>query len=150
MKKSIYSLPPLLDLMGASNQRYLKYISSIDDPTMALKKLEKISKPARDSKRTYRGFNLFHGDDLRLFLTLLRGEFNISGFQNANIRMYLPGKTSQQVCRLIKRLRKHCLIRKIRNTYKYYLTTLGRTVILTSLKLREMFIIPYLRGTLTT
>ena len=150
MKKSIYSLPPLLGLMWASNQRYLKYISSIDDPTMALKKLEKISKPARDSKRTYRGFNLFHGDDLRLFLTLLRGEFNISGFQNANIRMYLPGKTSQQVCRLIKRLRKHGLIRKIRNTYKYYLTTLGRTVILTSLKLREMFIIPYLRGTLTT
>ena len=150
MKKSIYSLPPLLGLMWASNQRYLKFISCVDDPTMALKDLEKISKPAHDSKRTYRGFNLFYGDDLDLFLTLVRGEFNISGFQNISIRTHLPGKTSQQVSRLIKRLRKHGLIRRIRNTYKYYLTTLGRRLILTALKLREMFIIPYLRGTLTT
>jgi len=150
MKKSIYSLLPLLGLMWASNQRYLKFISSIDDPTMALKELEKISKPARDSKRTYRGFNLFHGDDLGLFLTLVRGEFNISGFHNASIRMHLRGKTPQQISRLIKRLRKHGLIRKIRNTYKYYLTTIGRRIILTALKLREMFIIPYLRGSLSS
>jgi hypothetical protein len=148
MKKSIYSLPALIGLMWASNQRYLKFISCVDDPTVALEELEKISKPARDSKRTYRGFNLFHGHDLDLFLTLLRGEFNISGFHNASIRMLLTGQTSQQVSRLIKRLRKHGLIRKIRNTYKYYLTTLGRRVVLTALKLREMFIIPYLRGTL--
>jgi predicted transcriptional regulator len=117
---------------------------------MALKDLEKISKPARDSLRSYRGFNLFHGNDLDLFLILVRGEFNISGFHNANIRFHLPGKTSQQVCRLIKRLRKHGLIRKIRNTYKYYLTALGQRIILTALKLREMFIIPYLRGSLST
>ena len=91
-----------------------------------------------------------HGDDLQLFLALVRGEFTISGFQNATIRMHLLGKTPQQVSRFIKRLRKHGLIRKIRNTYKYYLTTLGRRVILTALKLREMFIIPYLRGALTT
>jgi hypothetical protein len=150
MKKSIYSLSSLLGLMWASNQRYLKFISSVDDPTMALTELERISKPARDSNRTYRGFNLFHGDDLQLFLTLVRGEFTISGFQNATIRMHLLGKTPQQVSRFIKRLRKHGLIRKIRNTYKYYLTTLGRRVILTALKLKEMFIIPYLRGALTT
>ena len=150
MKKSIYSLLPLLGLMWASNQRYLRFISSVDDPTMALTELERISKPARDSNRTYRGFNLFHGDDLQLFLALVRGEFTISGFQNATIRMHLLGKTPQQVSRFIKRLRKHGLIRKIRNTYKYYLTTLGRRVILTALKLREMFIIPYLRGALTT
>jgi hypothetical protein len=150
MKKSIYSLLPLLGLMWASNQRYLRFISSVDDPTMALTELEKISKPARDSNRTYRGFNLFHGDDLQLLLTLVRGEFTISGFQNATIRMHLLGKTPQQVSRFIKRLRKHGLIRRIRNTYKYYLTTLGRRVILTALKLREMFIIPYLRGALTT
>jgi hypothetical protein len=150
MKKSIYSLSSLLGLMWASNQRYLKFISSVDDPTMALTELEKISKPARDANRTYRGFNLFYGDDLDLFLILVRGEFSINGFQNATIRMHLRGKTPQQVSRFIKRLRKHGLIRKIRNTYKYYLTTLGRRVIVTALKLREMFIIPYLRGALTT
>jgi hypothetical protein len=117
---------------------------------MALKELKKIAKPARDSNRTYLGFNLFHGDDLGLFLTLLREEFNITVFHNVYIRMHLAGKTSRQVCRLIKRLRKHGLIRKIAKTYKYYLTSLGRRVILTALKLREMFIIPYLRAVLTS
>jgi hypothetical protein len=36
MKKSIYSLPALIGLMWASNQRYLKFISCVDDPTVAL------------------------------------------------------------------------------------------------------------------
>jgi len=93
MKKSIYSLLPLLGLMWASNQRHFKFISSADDPTMDLTELEEISEPARDSNRTYRGFNLFHGDDLQLFLALVREEFNVSGFQNDAIRMHLPGKT---------------------------------------------------------
>ena len=122
MKKSIYSVSPL----------------------------EKIYQPVRDSKRTYRGFNLFYGDDLNLLLSLVRGEFNISGFQNSNLCMYLSEKTPHHFSRLIKRLRKHGLIRKIRNTYKYSLTALGRGVILTALMLREMFIIPYIRGILAT
>jgi len=148
VKKSIYSLPVLTGLMSAANSRYLKFISSIEDPTFSLQDLEKISKPVRDSRRSYRGFNLFHGEDLDLFLAVLRGEFTISGFQNRNLRAHLPGKTPQQLSRLIKRLRKHGLIRRIRNTYKYYLTSLGRRVITTALKLREMYIIPQLRGAL--
>ena len=56
------------------------------------------------------------------------------------------GKTSGQVSRVLKRLRNHGLIKKAGNTYKYYLTTLGRQVVTTSLKLKELFIIPNLRG----
>jgi len=150
VKKSIYSLPSLLSLLWAANRRYLQFISAIDDPSASLKDLKKISKPARDSKRTYRGFNLFHGDDLDLFVALVKGQFNISGFQNRQMRIQLPNKTAQQISSIIKRLRKHGLIRKIRNTYKYYLTTLGRRVIMTALKIREMYVIPYLRGALTS
>ncbi len=146
LKKSIYSMPMLITLMKASNRRYLEFISAIDDPSGGIKDLNKISKSVKDNDRSYRGFNLFDGDDLELFSTIIRGEFNISGFSNKALRKIIKDKKGHQVSRLLKRLRKHGLIKKIANTYKYYLTALGRRVTATALKLREMYIIPSLRG----
>ncbi len=56
------------------------------------------------------------------------------------------GKNAGKISRMIKRLRKHGLIKKIRNCCNYYLTALGRRITDTALSLREMFIIPSLRG----
>ena len=148
LKKSIYSLPILVDLMKAANRRYIEFISAIDDPTGGIKDLNKISKSVKDDDRSYRGFNLFDGDDLELFSAIVRGEFNISGFSNCCLRKIIKGKKGHQVSRVLKRLRKHGLIKKIANTYKYYLTALGRRITMTALKLREMYIIPSLRGVL--
>jgi hypothetical protein len=148
LKKTIYSMSMLVELMKASNRRYLDFISTIDDPSGGIKDLNKISKPVKEDDRSYRGFNLFDGDDLDLFTAIIRGEFNISGFSNRSLRKIIKGKKGHQVSRLLKRLRKHGLIKKITNTYKYYLTALGRTVTATALKLREMYIIPSLRGVL--
>jgi hypothetical protein len=146
LKKSIYSLAMLIEMMKASNRRYIEFISTIDDPTGGIKDLNKISGSVKEDDRSYRGFNLFDGDDLELFSAIIRGEFNISGFSNKSLRKVIKGKKGHQVSRLLKRLRKHGLIKKISNTYKYYLTALGRRVTATALKLREMYIIPSLRG----
>ena len=146
LKKSIYSLPMLVELMKASNRRYIEFIAAIDDPSGGIKDLDKISKSVKENERSYRGFNLFDGDDLELFSVIIRGEFNISGFSNKSLRKVIKGKKGHQVSRILKRLRKHGLIKKIANTYKYYLTALGRRVTATALKLREMYIIPLLRG----
>lgn len=143
MKKSIYSLPALVDLMWASNRRYLEFISTLDDPSSALKDLEKIAHAVRKGKRSLRGFNLFGGDDLDVFQTLLRGEHNISGFQNKDLAGRLH-KNSRQVSGLLKRLRCHGLIKKVGHCYKYYLTALGRRVVATAVRIREMTIIPSL------
>ncbi len=148
MKKHIYSLAALIDLMGASNRRYIDFISAIDDPTCNLKDLDQVSRRAKAGGRSYRGFNFFHGDDAHLLRTLLRGEFTISGFRNVDLRPHLPGKSVHQISRLLKCLRKHGLIKKIGRTYKYYLTKLGRRVAAMALKLKEMYIIPSLRGVL--
>ena len=43
-----------------------------------------------------------------------------------------------------QRLRAHGLLKKIGERYKYYLTKLGRIVVTTALKLRELFVIPSL------
>ena len=75
---------------------------------------------------------------------LLRGEFTISGFQARHLRAHLPDLSTAQLSRALKRLRLHGLIKKIGHRYKYYLTTLGRRVATTALKLRELVVIPAL------
>ena len=51
-----------------------------------------------------------------------------------------PGRSSY----LLKRLRTHGLIKKVAHTYKYYLTKLGRRVLVTALVIREYFVQPTL------
>ncbi|MFL6449090.1 MAG: MarR family transcriptional regulator, partial [Bryobacteraceae bacterium] len=57
--------------------------------------------------------------------------------------------TSNQVSRLLKRLRTHGLVKKVGHTYKYYVTALGKQVVATALKLRDLVIIPQLALELT-
>jgi predicted transcriptional regulator len=52
-------------------------------------------------------------------------------------------------CRMIQRLRAHGLLKKIGKRYKYYLTKLGKIVVTTALKLRELFVIPSLNQPVT-
>jgi len=144
MKKNIYSLAPLEKLLVASNRRYLEFISAFDDHSSGRSNLKRVSQPVQKHNRKYRGFNFFDSDDLKLLLIIARGEFNISGFKNKDIRKYLLQKNTGQVSRLIKRLRMHGLIRKAQNVYKYYLTKLGKKVIATALKIRELMIVPKL------
>ncbi len=150
VKKTIYSLKDFLTLLHDANRRYIEFLAAIDNPTNPIKRLDKVSKPVRDANRTYRGFNLFHGDGLKLFTLILRGEFTISGFNNGDLRKHMAGKTTSQICAIIRRLRKHGIIKKARHCYKYYLTAFGRLVTTAALKLREMALIPMLRGQLST
>jgi len=146
MKKGIYSLPALAQLLVAANRRYMELISAIDDPSAGVKKLERISRTVVKSDRSYKGFNLFNDDDQLLFEAIASGEYTISGFQNKHLRCKLAEKTSAQISRTIKRLHVHGLIRKIGHTYKYYLTKFGTQVVTMGLKLKELVIIPHLAG----
>ena len=90
------------------------------------------------------GFNLLRLDDLRLFWTILRGEFKLSGLRNRDLREALRGKTSSQISRLLLRMRTHGLIKKIGRTHKYYVTRFGERVLLAAMQVREFIIIPSL------
>ena len=144
MKRTIYSLAPLRELLLAANRRYLEFISTIEDQRAGTDKLTKISQPTEENDRSYRGFNFFDPEDQEVFESLSAGEFNISGFQNKDLRRRVKGKNTGQISRLMKRLRTHGLIKKIGNTYKYYLTVLGRQAIALGLKLKNLYIIPEL------
>src|SRR5207244_9191671 len=135
MKKSIYSLPALREAMLAANRRYLEFLSSIDDPSAGIDRLRKVTEMLRENDRSYPGFNFFSAQDQQLFETLARGEFNLHGLQNRTLRPHLPERTSGQISRLLKRLRLHGLIKKVGRSYRYYLTHLGKHVIIAGLKL---------------
>jgi len=143
MKKNIYSLFPLAGLLKASNRRYLEFISSFDDPTKGIKNLNKVTRNVEMANRNYKGLNFFSNEDLDLLHVLAKGEYNIYGLRNQFIRQHLPWNAGK-VSRILKRLRVHGLIKKITGTYKYYLTKLGKQVIVTGLYLKEMLIVPQL------
>jgi DNA-binding transcriptional ArsR family regulator len=144
VKKTLYSLRALATLMGAANRRYLEFLSSLDDDTAGRQRLEKLSQRVRKDDRTYRGINFFDPEERALFLTLARGELNLRGFQVRDLRALLPDRTGPQLSRHLKRLRMHGLLKKVRGTYKYYLTRLGRRVTAAAMKLREDTLIPAL------
>jgi len=144
MKKTIYSLPALQEVLSAANQRYLKLISSIATSEAGVEKLHKLAETKTENNHRYKGFNLFSEEDTCLFRTLLKGEFAISGSTNQQLRQFFSNKSPNQITRLIIRLRAHGIIKKVGKRYKYYLTELGRQWTAMSLKLREMVVIPTL------
>ncbi|HKK58602.1 MAG TPA: hypothetical protein VJ937_03935 [Salinivirga sp.] len=141
LKKNIYSLSFLADNLKASNKRYLEFISAFDNKEVGRKRLEKITSSKSDNNRNYKGFNFFNVNDLVILTAIARGEFNINGFRNKNMQKLL-GFNGSKVSRLIKRLRVHGLIKKAANSYKYYLTKIGKKTIIMAQKIKELVMVP--------
>lgn len=144
MKKSLYSLGALRELTAASNRRYLAFLTVLEDPRAGLEKLHRVSRKVGAAGRSYRGFNFFEEEDVRVLEAIGQGQFCISGMQNKTLRPLLPGRTSAQVSRTLKRLRLHGLVKKTSRGYKYHLTPLGRQVVALGLRMKELVIRPEL------
>ena len=97
-----------------------------------------------DQGRSYKGLNFFHAADQKLIEVIARSEFAIHGLRNKDLRRQLPELNTAQISRRLKSLRLHGLIKRGGRTYKYYLSELGCRVIITGLKLKELFLIPQL------
>ncbi len=114
MKKSIYSLAPMRELLPAANRRCPEFISAIEDDKAGPDKLNKVSQPVEENDRRYRGFNFFDPDEEELFASLGSG-----GFQNKDPRRRVKGNNTGHVSRMMKRPRTRGPIKKIGRTYKY-------------------------------
>ena len=102
---------------GAIEPDGVSYIYETFVPAIA-----QFQKTVVENDRPYKGFNLFTDDDQKIFESIASREFNISGFQNKNLRVKLAHKTTAQISIIIKRLISHGLLKKIGHSYKYYLT----------------------------
>ncbi len=145
LKKSLYSLGDLKGLMQAATMRYLTFISALEDRSCGRVNLDRITRPVKDQREhSWRGFNFFARSDENVLLSILRGEYQISGMSNRLLQRVLPEKTGGQIGRILKRLRLHGLIKKIGHTYKYYLTALGQKALIAALKIKEHILLPAL------
>lgn len=149
MRKTLYSLPDLAEALSAANRRYLEFLSAVEDPTNGIRAVQQVSRRVQENDRSYKGFNLFDEADLKLFRVLSRGEFNVRGLRSCDLCRHLPATSPGQVSHLLRRLRNHGILKKAQKCYRYYVTSLGKRIIASALKLREMFLIPSLRGILS-
>jgi len=144
VKKSIYSLFVLIDIFKGACNRYLEFISSFDDPTEGMKKLDRATETVKNNDKSYKGFNFFSKEDERILLAVADGKNVLKGITNKSLRAMLPDKKPWQISSIIKRLRLHGLLKKVGNSYKYYLTSLGKQVIVAGLGFKNMSLIPAL------
>jgi DNA-binding transcriptional ArsR family regulator len=96
------------------------------------------------NNRNFKGFNFFNKDDEKILLAVADGKYCVRDLANKDIRKQLISKNSNQVSRILKRLRMHGMIKKIRKSYRYHLTVLGKQVISAGLKFKNMSLIPEL------
>ena len=146
LKKSIYSLIDLREILLGCNQRYLAFLSSLDDPSAGQRDLQRLSQPRVGADPSAMGPNFFNTADQALLRTLQHGEFNIHGWRRADLVARLniaPSAMSRQ----IKRLHLLGLIKKVTHTYRYYLTRMGRAVIAAACSLTRFNIVPAMAAT---
>jgi hypothetical protein len=146
LKKTIYSLIDLREILLGCNQRYLAFLSSLDDPSAGVRDLQRLSQPRVGAEPSVKGLNFFNATDQALLQTLQRGEFNIHGWRRADLLARLnmaPAAMSRQ----LKRLHLLGLIKKVTHTYRYYLTRLGRAAIAAACSLTRFNILPAMAAT---
>jgi DNA-binding MarR family transcriptional regulator len=143
LKKSIYGLIDLREILLGCNQRYLAFLSSLDDPSAGERDLQRLSQPRLGADPSIKGLNFFGATDGKLLRTLQHGEFNIHGWRRADLVARLQLVPSAMT-RQLRRLRTLGLIKKVTHTYRYYLnlTRLGRAAIAAACSLTRFNIVP--------
>ncbi|MCC6195823.1 MAG: winged helix-turn-helix transcriptional regulator [Burkholderiales bacterium] len=141
LKKSIYSLIDLREILLGCNQRYLAFLSSLDDPSAGECDLQRLSQPRVGTPPSVKGLNFFNATDRQLLCTLQHGEFNIHGWRRADLVARLPMPPSA-MSRQLRRLHTLGVIKKVTHTYRYYLTRLGRAAIAAACSLTRFSIVP--------
>jgi hypothetical protein len=149
MEKSIYSLVHIIRFGKADTNRYLDFLSKMEDNSKAISQLSEFTNRKTLNNRNYRGFNPLNEQELLIFQVLLNGALIANGFTSKHLKKYLSQYVKEQwttskISRLLKRLIVFNLIKRLKKSYKYFLTETGRIIITMFLKLRNLTVIPVL------
>jgi hypothetical protein len=135
LKKTIYSLIDLREILLGCNRRYLEFLSAMEDTSSGERDLARLSEPRPEADRTIKGLNFFAPAGQKLLRALQRPEFNIHGLRRADLKGFVGEYTDLRVLGLIKR---------VARSYRYYLTRLGRAAIAAACSLTQFQIVPAL------
>jgi hypothetical protein len=146
LKKTLYSLIDLRGILLGCNQRYLAFLSSLEDPSAGERDLQRLSQPRVGTDPSLKGLNFFDPNEQTLLRTLQLGKFNIHGWRRADLLAHLH-ITPWAMSRQLKRLHVLGLIKKVSHTYRYYLTRMGRAAIAAACSLTRFNIVPAMAAT---
>jgi CRP-like cAMP-binding protein len=144
VRKTIYSLKDLREILLSCNRRYLEYLSSLDDFSAGIRALDRLTQPRPLKGRILKGLNFFSRAEQTLLAALQRPGFNIAGLRRADLLPLLCQSSPATLSRQLARLRHLGVIKRVLGTYRYYLTRAGRAAIAAGRRLTEHTIIPAL------
>lgn len=147
LKKSIYSLIDLREILFGCNRRYLEFISSLDDHSDGQLALKKLTEPKVEKGVTWKGLNFFDPRDQSLLRGIQHPEYNIRGLRRADLKKITPTLSDSTLSRQLKRLHVFGLIKRAAGSYSYYMTKLGRVAVATCEHLTEFTIVTSLAAT---
>ena len=149
LKKTIYSLIDLREILLGCNRRYLEYLSALDDFSAGDRNLHRLTSSKTVDGHTLKGFNFFDHTQQALLRALQRPAFNIRGIRRNDLTRFLPQVSASGMTRYLWRLRQFGLIKKVAHSYRYYLTRLGRSAIAAACRITEHTLVPALAGAAT-
>lgn len=142
VKKSIYSLIDLREILFGCNRRYLEHLSALDDFSAGVRALERVTKSRTIDDKTVKGINFFDPTDKALLQALQDPRVNIAGVRRGDLVPILGQLTPNRLSRQLRRLRDIGVIKRVRGTYRYYLTRVGRAATAALCRLTESIVIP--------
>lgn len=146
LRKSVGDLHRRAQICEAINGRYLEALASVRAGQSAGQVTRAVCRPIRKDGRRHRALNPWSVEDGTLLEVINRGEWTVSGFRNRDVRAALyPERVeavelrrqSGRVTRGLARLRAHGIIKKIRGSYRYQLTSAGRQIVTALLAARQ-------------
>ena len=142
VKKSIYSLIDLREILFGCNRRYLAHLSALDDSSAGVRALNRVTKPREVGGKTVKGINFFEPGDSALLHALQNPRTNIAGVRRADLLPELGMFSPTRLSRQLRRLLDLGVIKRVTGTYRYYLTKAGRAATAAAGRLAETVIIP--------
>ena len=144
VKKTIYSLIDLREIMLGCNRRYLAHLAALDDFSAGVRALDRLTKPRTVEQKTLKGINFFDPVDHALLHALQNPRVNIAGIRRADLLPLLDQLSPDRLSRQLRRLRDLGVIKRVAGTYRYYLTRIGRAATAALCRVTQTVIIPAL------
>ena len=142
VKKSIYSLIDLREILLGCNRRYIAHLSALDDFSAGIRALGRLSKRREVDGKTVQGINFFAPVDSALLHALQNPRVNIAGIRRSDLLPDLGMLSPTRLSRQLRRLLDLGVIKRVTGTYRYYLTKAGRAATAAAERITEAVVVP--------
>jgi len=140
MRKGVADLKRMTVCAQRVNDRYLDALAALEEHTPVHRLVGRVCQPTQLGGRRVRALRPWTAPDLVLLRAIQRGEFAVGGFRNADLRRHLYGADGEcppeeirrrraRVSRLIRMLRAHKLVTRLRQSHRYQVTPRGRLIV---------------------